>query len=170
MDKALPEKLRPRITQKKDAEQREKSLETRGVKERAAEVFTVPSQEALEVQEGIESGKISEVTTEDKAQTPVPAGTRKVYSTDEIEAIRAKLLATLPPQEVMVKQIRKKLKKQEALLTKKMKQLQRRSHQNAFYLTIVIAKLRKIQEYFSLLAHATFELIKHLWLKIVHGV
>lgn len=133
------------------------------------EVLETTGLEALESAEGIEAGKASEVTAEDKTHAPA-GGSQKAYSTDEIEVIRAKLLAALPPQEVMIKQIRNKLSRQEKVLTKRMKKLQKKSHIHAFELNIVVAQLRKVREYFSMLAHATYELIKHLWLKIVHGV
>lgn len=142
------------------------------IQEKAREAIrTEESAEGAEGREGAEfvEGRISETASEDKNKAPVSGG-KKSYTADEIEIIRAKLLAALPPQEVMIRQIRKKLYKEEKNLTKRMKKLQKKSHTSAFQLTIVVAQLRKIREYFSMLAHATYELIKHLWLKIVHGV
>lgn len=114
-------------------------------------------------------GNVSENAGEDKENAGAGGGAKN-YTADEIEAIRAKLLAALPSQEVMIKQIRKKLFKEEKILEKRMKKLQKSAHKNAFQLTVVVRQLRKVREYFSLLAHATFEMLKHLWLKIVHGV
>lgn len=172
MDSASREKLESRVASEaqKGPAQAEKILGAKEVKQKASEVLKTESAEAVEGQEGVElsEGKVSEVSSEDKAYAPQGSG--KAYSADEIEAIRAKLLAALPPQEVMMKQIRKKLGQQEKVLTKRMKKLQKKSHKNAFYLTIVVAQLRKVREYFSRLAHATYELVKHLWLEIVHGV
>lgn len=149
--------------------QRAKPAETREIKQKASEVLG--ASESVEGQEGVElsEGKVAESASEDKAHAPAAKG-GKTYSADEIEAIRAKLLAALPPQEVMIREIRKKLVKEEKVLTKRMKKLQKRAHTHAFQLTIVVAQLRKIREFFSMLAHATYEMVKHLWLKIVHGV
>lgn len=142
------------------------------VKRAASEVMQSADQaESVEGSEDVESGlgNVSENASEDKNKASQGGG-KKAYSTDEVEAIRAKLLAALPPQEVMIKEIRKKLYKQEEVLVKRMKKLQKHSHTQAFQLTIVVAQVRKVREYFSVLAHATYEMIKHLWLKIVHGV
>lgn len=136
-----------------------------------SEVIQTDGIDANEGQEGVEAGlgRVSEGASEDKNKA-AQGGAKRVYSNDEIEAIRAKLLAALPPQEVMIREIRKKLYNQEKILTKRMKSLQKHSHTQAFHLTIVISQIRKVREYFSILAHATYEMIKHLWLKIVHGV
>jgi hypothetical protein len=70
----------------------------------------------------------------------------------------------------MIKQITKKLRQEEKKLTKEFGKLSKTAHKNAFQLNIVVMQLRKVKDYFAILAHATYELIKHLWLKIVHGV
>lgn len=149
--------------------ERQKPQEARDISKKAKEALKTEA-EGIEGAEGIEfsEGKISEAAGEDKAHAPL-AGAGK-YSADEIEAIRAKLLAALPPQAVMIRQIRKKLYKEERVLTKRMKKFQKKSHKHAYALTIIIAKLRKIREYLAMLAYATYEVIKNLWLKIVHGV
>lgn len=141
------------------------------VKKKASEVLHAEGVEMPEGAEGAEfiEGKVSEVAGEDKAYAP-QAGGQKTYTVDEIEAIRAKLLAALPPQEIMIRQIRRKLYREEKVLTQRMNKLRKKSHTHAFQLTLVVTQLRRIREYFSMLAHATYEMIKHLWLKIVHGV
>lgn len=151
--------------------EREKPETAREIKKKASEVLHVESAETMEGAETSEfvEGKVSEVTAEDKAYAPAASG-KRAYTADEIEIIRAKLLAALPPQEMMIKQIRRKLYREEKVLTKRMNKLRKKSHTRAFELTIVVAQLRKLREYFSMLAHATYEMIKHLWLKIVHGV
>lgn len=140
------------------------------VKKTAEKVLRAETAEAYEGQEGAEfsEGKVSESASEDKTHAPQTGASS--YSVDQIEAIRAKLLAALPPQEIMIKQIKKTLHRREKILTERMKKLQKKSHLHAFHLNIIVAQLRRIREYFSMLAHATYELIKHLWLKIVHGV
>jgi len=141
------------------------------VKKKASDVMKSDGNEAAEGSEGAETGNgnVSEEASEDKNQASQGGGA-KAFSADEIEAIRAKLLAALPPQEVMIKQIRKKLVRDEGALQTKRKKLMKHSDKNPYEVTLVVRQLRKIQEYFFLLAHATYEMVKHLWLKIVHGV
>lgn len=156
---------------KEERKTADKPSAAKDISKKASEVMgSRDSAENAEGAEGVElnEGKVSEASSEDKSHAP--AGKGKAYTADEIESIRAKLLAALPTQDIMIKQIRKKLMKEEKTLTKRMKKLQKNGHMEAFQLTIVVAQLRKVKEYFSLLAHATYELIKHLWLKIVHGV
>lgn len=172
MDASSREKLESRehlAAQKPDVKEQPEAA--REAKTKASEVLRSESVEDHEGAEDTESGmgKVSEGLGEDKARSAQTGG-KTQRSADEIEAIRAKLLAALPPQEVMMKQIRRKLLKEEKVLTKRMSKLKKRSHREAWQLTIVVAQLRKIREYFASLAHATYELIKHLWLKIVHGV
>lgn len=173
MDNSSPEKLRPSITTERERKAPSHKPETvKEVHKKTSEVMKQgEAAESAEGMAGVESfeGKVSEVAGENKSFAPT-AGFGKNYSADEIEAIRAKLLAALPPQEVMIKQIRRKLYAQEKVLTKRMKKLKKKAHKHAFQLTIVVMQLRKLREYFSMLVHATYEIIKHLWLKIVHGV
>ena len=172
MDNAAQEKLRISGSPSDGGRRPEKPETTREVHKKTSEVIhAAPGQETVESQQGVEfsEGKVSEASSEDKAYAPA-AGSAKNFSADEIEAIRAKLLAALPTQEVMMKQIRKKLNLEEKALTKRLKRLRKKAHTQAFQLTIIVAQLRKIREYFSMLVHATYEMIKHLWLKIVHGV
>lgn len=163
------EQLRPRVsTETKKAP--EKSLKDKETGRKASEILKSENVEAVEGQEGAESmGKVGEEASEDKRYAPY-TGSATGYSADQIEAIRAKLLAALPPQEIMVRQIKKKLFSDQKEITKKMKRARKNADRKAFEFTIFVAQLRKIKEYFSLLAHATFELVKNLWLKIVHGV
>lgn len=174
MDSRDQEKLSSRESPSQVArasENLKKPEQNRDVKQKAADILRSDSADSAEGISGAESGdgRVSESAGEDKAAGP-QAGGKRAYSDDEREAIRAKLLAALPPQEVMIKEIRKKLYKEEKVLTKRMKKLQKKSHTQAFQLTIVVAQLRRVSEYFSILAHATYELVKNLWLKIVHGV
>ena len=169
MDAKEQEKLRSDASPEKPRSA-EKPKETKEVKKKAADVLkSSEADEGAEGQEGIETGNVSEYAGEDKSYTPA-AGGKKNYSDDEIEAIRARLLKALPPQAVMIKQIRKKLVHDEKNLTKRMNKLKRKAHLHAYEMTTAVAQLRKVKEYLSMLAHATYELIKHLWLKIVHGV
>lgn len=167
-----PEKLKlGGVSSEKPRTAPEKRTEAEKVKRETEQVLSTETVEAIEGQEGVEfsEGKVSEVAREDKSQASGASG-KRAYTADEIETIRAQLLKALPTQEIMIRQIRKKLYSQEKVLTHRMKKLRKKAHLNAFQLTIVVAQLRKIREYFSMLVHATYEMVKHLWLKIVHGI
>ncbi|MFA6521562.1 MAG: hypothetical protein WCT53_04215 [Candidatus Gracilibacteria bacterium] len=152
-------------------EQAEKPSAAKEAGKKASDVLGANSVDNAESQDGAEAidGKISESAGEDKSKYAAGQGKAK-RTDDEIEAIRAKLLAAIPPREVMIKQITKKLRQEEKKLTKEFGKLSKTAHKNAFQLNIVVMQLRKVKDYFAILAHATYELIKHLWLKIVHGV
>lgn len=141
------------------------------VHNRAHEVLQ-GNEDSVDASEGAEGdGRVSENegnASENKSSTHGSAA--KARTTDEIEAIRARLLKSAPSQETMVKQIKKHLYKEERQLEKELSSLEGKAAKNAYEMANVVAKLRKLKEYFSILAHATFELVKHLWLKIVHGV
>jgi len=170
MGNEAKEQLRPRVSSD-TAKAPEKSLKDKETGRKTAEVLGKEGSEAKEGQAGVElsEGKVGESASEDKRYAPYSGGGTG-YSADQIEAIRAKLLAALPPQEVMVRQIKKKLFNDQKEIIKKIRRATKRADRQAFELNIFVAQLRKIREYFSLLAHATFELVKNLWLKIVHGV
>lgn len=114
-------------------------------------------------------GNVSENASDDKSKAGQGGGKKK-YTDDEIEAIRAKLLASAPPHEMMVKEIRKKLFKEEHQLEKECSKYLARADKNAYELSVVVRKMRQVKAYLAIIAHATYEMVKHLWLKIVHGV
>lgn len=122
-----------------------------------------------ETAEGLKMGDVSEETTEDKKRAS-GSGVAATKSDDEIAAIRAKLLANLPTEKVMVRQIKAKLIKDEKRLNKEYSKAMRLGQKAAFRLVQVVAQLRKINDYLAMLANATFDVVKQLWLKIVHGV
>lgn len=143
-------------------------------KPEAAEKVHKQTSEVLgkdEVEAGTEfsMGTVAEGAQEDKSKAGQGGG-GQAKGDDDVEAIRAKLLARVPPQEVMVRQIKKKLYGEQHKLLRHVGDLSRRADKNAYLLTEIIKKLRVVREYFSVLAHATYEMVKHLWLKIVHGV
>lgn len=128
-----------------------------------------------EIQESIEGtlelrgGKVSEEISEDKKKAPSSKG-GKAITFDEREALRAKLLASLPSEAVMRKQILTVLQKKERVLMREQRRLVRLAYRAAYQLNTVVARLREIRRYFAMIAHATFDIVKHLWLKIVHGL
>ncbi|PIQ77066.1 hypothetical protein COV82_06395 [Candidatus Peregrinibacteria bacterium CG11_big_fil_rev_8_21_14_0_20_46_8] len=175
MDNRSKEHIKGPISPEKKQEGPQKPKEMDEVKERASEVVGAGVEGAeAGTAETVETGaerpseRIREGAGEEGSSGGGTAATQGEEET--IEEIRARLLKALPPQKEMVRQIKRTLFKQEKELTKRMHKLQRRSHTTAWELTNVVRRLRQIQEYFSILAHATYEVVKNLWLKIVHGV
>ncbi|MEK9132486.1 MAG: hypothetical protein AAB606_02140, partial [Patescibacteria group bacterium] len=142
---------------KRSSEGRDKPQAAKEVKKAASRILEAG--ESAEGAEGVELGgeRVSESASEDKKQAPAGGGS-KSYSSDEIEAIRAKLLAALPPQEVMIREIKRKLYSEEKVLAKRMSKLQGNAHKHAYELNIVVMQLRKVKDFFSMLAHATYEM------------
>ena len=95
MGNEAKEQLRPRVsTDAKKAP--EKSLKDKETGRKAAEILKSEGVEANEGQEGTEAmGKVGEEASEDKRYAPY-TGSGAGYSADQIEIIRAKLLAALP--------------------------------------------------------------------------
>jgi len=175
MDNKNQEKIKGAVSPEVKGEKHERPNALKELKERASKVVgTVESGDATSFEDS-ESGSerpsefASESTSED-ASGGGAGSAAKTQNDETIDEIRAKLLKALPPQREMVRQIKRTLLRQEKDLTKRMNSLQRRSHTTAFELTNVVAKLRQVQDFLSILAHATYEVIKNLWLKIVHGL
>jgi hypothetical protein len=144
--------------------------ETGAVAKEASDVVG-PGVEAGEGSEQAEfsEGKVSETAGEDKKKSSGGAF-KAAQAADEVEIIRARLLQNLPTKRVMVREIKRTLQRQEVVLEKQYKKLRRKGHKEAYRLNGVVAQMRHVREFFSKLADATFEIIKQLWLKIVHNV
>ncbi|MBP9718496.1 hypothetical protein KBD59_04345 [Candidatus Gracilibacteria bacterium] len=156
-------------TTEKNSSHKSELAESKNIQKGASDVLgSADSNESQEAGENAD-GRVSETAGEDKSKASQGGG-KKQYTDDEIEAIRAKLLASAPPQETMVREIKRKLLKQEHQLEKEYKKLFNKAQKNPYQFAEVVRKIRKIKVYFSVIARATYEMVKHLWLKIVHGV
>lgn len=156
----------------KEAPQKSEIGGTKEIQKEAASVVETAGVEAVQGKEaGVElsEGKVGEQVSELKKKGPAGAWPA-TKTADEIETIRARLLQNLPSHEIMMHQIKQTLRRQEKDLQKQYKKVRRMGDKAAYKLNIVVAQLRKIREFLSVLANATFEMIKNLWLKIVHGV
>ncbi len=116
-------------------------------------------------------GNVSESTSEDKKTGSQGGATGgKAMTTDEVEQLRAKLLANAPAQTDMVRQIRKVLSDKEHKLEREFSSLASNPQKNPAKFVEVVSKIRQIRVYFDSMLNATYEYVKHLWLKIVHGI
>ncbi len=116
-------------------------------------------------------GNVSESNSEDKKQAS-QSGAKggKTMTTDEIEQLRAKLLANAPAQTDMIRQIKKVLNDQEHKLENDFSRLVSNPQKNPEKFVEVVSKMRQIRVYLDSMLNATYEYVKHMWLKIVHGI
>ncbi len=85
------------------------------------------------------------------------------------EQRRAQLLAARPSEREMRSQIRAKLSQEMNELKFQYRKLKGKAHA-ACKLNAVVAKMREIQEYFIQMAIATYEVLRKMWLRLVHGI
>lgn len=119
-------------------------------------------------------GKVSEVLSQAKEQSgdgSVAAGGKAQTTTSDPAAIKAKLLANLPPEKEMRAQIENEIKKEIKYLHKKaMKMLKSPGKVNYFEMTNLIRKIRDLKGLLITLVKASMDGLKTLWLKFVHGI
>lgn len=160
----------PKAAEKQDAGP--KITGNENVKKGAESVLGAAAEGADSNEDGGEAmGNVSESNSEDK-KTGSQGGAKggKAMTTDEIEQLRAKLLASAPPQTDMVKQIRRVLSDQEHKLEDEFSDLASNPQKDPAKFVEVVSKMRQIRVYFDSMLNATYEYVKHLWLKIVHGI
>ncbi len=119
-------------------------------------------------------GKVSEVLSQAKEQSgdgsPV-SGAKAQGTTYDPAAIKAQLLAKLPPEKEMRAQIEREIKKEIKYLHKKaMNMMKAPGKVNYFEMTNLIRKIRDLKGLLFTLVRASMEGLKTLWLKFVHGI
>lgn len=140
-----------------------KTVETKDLKEQAKEFIegvseVVEGAEAPEVSEG----EISEVAKEGKKKAPAGKGISKSQTG------AAKIV--LPELDVMVIQIKTRVKKEILELERERKQLMRSSSKfSPFKLNQIVSKIRYLKDVLAELAYATADGVKQLWHKYVRG-
>lgn len=84
------------------------------------------------------------------------------------EQRKKELIASQPPAPKMVHEINVKLHQE----VKKLKSEERQYRWSSDFHNLgkVIARLREINEIVGTIAHATYEVLKKIWLKVVHGI
>lgn len=124
--------------------------------------------------EGMESvdGKIAETLGEDRNKTGDNKAGGFVYRQKvDPAAIRAQLLQNLPDQKVMMMQVSKEIHKEIKYLHKKaMKMMRTPGEVNYFEMSNLMKKLRELKGILAELFKASFETLKTLWLRFVHGL
>ncbi|MBI4235552.1 hypothetical protein HY604_04605 [Candidatus Peregrinibacteria bacterium] len=136
---------------------------------------TASKVEALgQLSEGMESvdGKVAETLGEDKSKLGDSKPGSATYGQKiDPAAIKAQLLKNLPDQKVMMLQVSKEIHKEIKYLHKKaMKMMRTPGDVNYFEMSNLMKKLREMKGILSELFKASFETLKTLWLRFVHGL
>lgn len=85
------------------------------------------------------------------------------------EERRQQLIDSRPSERRIKREIRRKLNQQMKVLRKTAGLLKHKIG-CAFELNNIVAQMRAIQEIFFQMTHAAYEVLKQLWLRLVHGI
>jgi len=137
--------------------------ESREVKE-----AVTAGKEAVEAIEGMESveatGEVSEANSSRKE-----GGKQGMISGMTYAQVKAALLNNLPEESKMRGQIKTEIEKEIKYLHKKaMKMVGKKD--NFFELNNVMKKIRELRGILAMIAKASYDALKTLWLRFVHGV
>lgn len=139
---------------------------------------TEVSDGALDQETGLISGEVSEIAkdsaSENKAQGQGKKGdddtsnaTKEKNALADISdrlALRDRLLATAPQESDMRKEVKKELLKKKESLESDVKKYKH----NYAMLSEAMAQLRAVIRQLNEIAHASYEALKEVWLKVVH--
>ncbi len=130
--------------------------------------------DALDTETGMVSGEISEVAKDNSSENKAAASGQKSQAQDQKAApavdlsdrlaLRDRLLATAPKESVMRGQIKEELLKEQLVLQKEVK----KNKHNYALLSEAMAKLRAVVKLLEDVRHASYELLKDIWLRVVH--
>ncbi|MEK9160268.1 MAG: hypothetical protein AAB383_06100 [Patescibacteria group bacterium] len=133
---------------------------------------------ALDEETGLVSGEVSEIAkdsaSENKAQGQGKKGdddtsnaTKEKKALTDLSdrlALRDRLLATAPQESAMRKEVKHELLKKKESLERDVKKYKH----NYALLSEAVAQLRLVVKQLQDLAHASYEALKEVWLKVVH--
>lgn len=131
---------------------------------------------AAENVNGIETGgevksRLSEIVSElpPEQKQASQGGTHKTHKLTPAQ-MRERLLANLPTEKHMKEEISVEIEKEVEELKSKAKSMKFFGPANYFEMNNVMAKIHELNDILASLVTATFEMIKSLWLRFVHGI
>lgn len=138
----------------------------------ASDVGKAAFAEAVGMDESLETtGKVSEVLGATKEADTTSLAGQKVTAKMDPAVIKANLLKNMPSEAVMKKQIETEIKKEIEYLHKKaMKMFRSPGSVNYFEMNNVMKKIRELKGLLLELVKASFDGLKTLWLRFVHGI
>lgn len=121
-------------------------------------------------------GKISEIARDQTSENPSNSSvktsgqqstqtTRKDSTLDERQLLREKLLKSAPPLPKMRQELTKVLVQKKTRLEGDIRNLSRRKEYDL--LSQAIAQLRAVVRQLEIVAHASYELLKEVWLRVI---
>lgn len=157
-----------------------KSAPEENLNESEALEATEISDDGLDEETGLVSGEVSEIAkdnaSENKAQAQGKKGdddtsnaTKEKKAQVDLSdrmALRERLLAAAPQESVMRNEVKQVLLKKKESLENDVKKYSRK--RNYALLSDAVAQLRAVVHQLQELAHAGYEALKEVWLKVVH--
>lgn len=93
---------------------------------------------------------------------------QKNLTDEEAEELKKKLLQSPPTSKMMVREVRKKIHNEIVELQKTAREAESKGAYRE--LTTSVAKIRELRGILGQMFHATAEVIKNIWLKVVYGI
>lgn len=131
--------------------------------------------EALGLDESAETNdRVTETLSKNKdhdgSGVATKNGTYTPASKKDIAAIRAELLKNIPSEQVMKHQVEIEIKKEIKYLRKRAMGLLGPNNMSYFEMANLVKKIRELRGILHALVKASFERLKTLWLRFVHGI
>jgi hypothetical protein len=166
-----PEKIAPQVSAEK-SEDKERSIEESDITSEAG-VDTGDILEGLddggEMVDSIKLSEKSEGVGEHRKATGKKFGDfKKKMTKKEAEALKKKLMRELPPPRAMIREIRAHVHHEIKMLEKQAAKAERAGKFKE--LADSVSRMRELRVMLYDLLHATAEMVKNLWLKVVHGI
>jgi len=141
-----------------------------GLKSNATSVLE--GMEGAEAAEGVD-GKIAERAHEGVGENrQATAGKFQQFSTQmtatQAEALKKKLLEIPPERKQMIREIQKHIHREIKVLQKDAHKCEKQGRFKE--LNELVRRMRELTDLLSRLARATADVVKNLWLKVVHGI
>lgn len=132
--------------------------------------LTEETREEIEFGEIVDRKRVSEATEVKEGEKGAKAAAGAKAKREKTPAqIRAELIASKPSESQMKREIKAELNIEMKELKRKLRKI-KDTVGYAFEVNNVIAKMRQIKEVLASLVTATYEVLKSIWLKVVHGI
>lgn len=134
------------------------------------EAFGILNESGEAAEDGVEAmGNVSEQSSEGRERKSDSAQTsKKRDDSAKAQSIRQQIINSKPTQRQMLNDIHKHFKKEQKVLHKKMMKCANAEDWHEY--NGAMSRLRQIRDTLSNLVHATYDVLKNAWLKVVHGI
>lgn len=116
-------------------------------------------------------GEVSETSSQSKEKKGGGMAGKAGKAVQDMSTVRDNLLKNLPPVEIMKKQIGKEVEKEiRHLHNKALKLIRKSNNPDYFELSNILKKIRELKGILYSLMRLSFDGLKVLWLRFVHGI